>query len=416
MGGESQVACGSINFALVVRQCRALVISAAVAFASCLWLLASAQAAGPGGTITGTLADKTPGAPLQSGGKAYLYKLVDGQDPQQAGQADLGANGQFRFDALNTASAYEVGIQYESAPYFSDKLTFGPGETSRAVSIDVYETTNDDKLLSLAGTSLLIDPDEKTHELSILELDSFVVDGQRTFLPDTTPRNGGPPPLLRFSLPQNATDLAPGQGISPHDVIQVGGGFGALTPLTPGRHDLGFTYRSAYQTSSTSFTKDVIYPTKALRVLMPVGSGSVDSPQLSRQAVQTIGGKQYQMLAASDLQPGAKIELRFSSLPGINPFSELAQPSNLPWLAGILGLVVLGLLGWYVRDRLRAPVPAVALDRQQLETERRELLIALARLDDRHDEGKVAEDDYRAQRDVQKAELRTIIQQLETLG
>jgi hypothetical protein len=44
------------------------------------------------------------------------------------------------------------------------------------------------------------------------------------------------------------------------------------------------------------------------------------------------------------------------------------------------------------------------------------MLIALARLDDRHDAGSVSEEDYRAQRDEQKAELRAVIQQIESLG
>ena len=361
--------------------------------------------------------EKTGGASLHPGGKAFLYKLPAGRDPQQAGQVDVDAGGHFRFDALDVSSgaAYEIGVQYQGAPYFTDKISFGPGETSRSVSLDVYETTDDDGTLSVAGTSLLVDPDEKTHQLAILELDSFMVGGQRTFLPNTTPRNGGPPPLLRFSLPPNATDLTPSQGISPDDIIQIGTGFGALTPLTPGRHDLSFSFRNTYQTSSTSFTKNIIYSTKSFRVLLPAGAGQLDSPQLQRQAMQNIGGKQYQLLSAGDLQPGAKIELRFSGLPGINPLSELAQPSVLPWLAGVLGLVVLGLMGWYVRDRRRAPVPQAVVDRQSLEDQRRELLIGLARLDDRHDAGVVSDEDYRSQRDVQKAELRGLIQQIEGL-
>jgi hypothetical protein len=370
------------------------------------------------GVISGTLQEKTPGASLQAGGKAFLYKLPSGQNPEQAGQADVDAGGHFRFDALDTdpAVGYEIGVQYQGAPYFSDKLSFGPGETSRGVSLDVYETTDDDSVLSLAGASLLVDPDEKTHQLAILELDTFDVAGRRTFLPNTTPRNGGPPPLLRFSLPPNATDLTPSQGLSPDEVIQIGTGFGALAPLPPGRHDVSFSFHSQYQTSSTSFTKNVIYATKTFRVLLPVGQGQVDSPNLRRQALQNIGGKQYQLLSASDLAPGARIELRFSSLPGINPLTELAQPSTLPWLAGCLGVVVLGLMAWYLRDRRRSPAPALAADRQSLEAQRRDLLVTLARLDDRHDAGKVSDEDYHSQRDVHKAELRSLIQEIESLG
>jgi len=380
--------------------------------------LASVQAAGLGAIIDGSLIEKTPGAALQPGATASLYKLTTGQDPLQAAQADVDAAGHFRFDFLEAdpANSYEIGVQYQGAPYFTDKVTFAAGETRRQVSADVYEPTDDDKILTLSATSLLIDPDEKTHELAILELDSFSNETQRTFIPNTTPRGNGPPPILRFSLPQNASDLAPGEGLSPRDIIQIGGGFGALTPVLPGRHDLGFTFRSAYQTSSASFTKSIIYPTKSFRILMPSGSGHVDSPQLTRQPSQNIGGKQYDLLAASDLAPGAKIELRFSSLPGVSLLADLSQPSSLPWLAGVLGLVVLALLAWYVRDRRRMPVTLSASNRHVLEVERRELLIALARLDDRYDEGKLSQEDYNAQRDSRKSELRAVMHQLEALS
>ncbi len=394
-------------------------LAAVLTFALCPLLFPlTAHAAGLGAIIDGTLVDKTPGAALLPGAKALLYKLPSGQEPRQVGQSDVDGSGHFRFDFIEAdpGNAYEVGVQYQGAPYFSDKITFAQGETSRKLSLDVYEASDDDKVLTLAGTSLLIDASEKTHELSILELDTFINDSQRTFVPNTTPRNGGPPPLLRFSLPLNASNLTPGEGMGPEEIIQIGGGFGALVPISPGRHDLGFAYRSAYQTSSTSFTKSVIYPTKTLRVLMPASSAQVDSPQLSRQARQNIGGKQYDLLLASDLQPGTKVELRFSSLPGISPLAELAQPATLPWLAGVLGLAVLALLGWYLRDRLRAPALAPAVDRRELEIERRELLIALARLDDRFDAGKIRAEDYHAQRDAQKAELRAVMAQLERLA
>jgi hypothetical protein len=384
-----------------------------------LSLPAHMHAAGLGGTIDGGLVDKTSGASLQSGSKVYLYRLRPREDPQQTDQSDVDANGHFHFGfvELDPANSYEVGVQYGGAPYFSDKITFGSDETQRQVSIDVYEPTDDDKVLTLAGTSLLIDPNEQTHELSVLELDSFSNDSQRAFIPNTTPRGGGPPPLLRFSLPANASDLTPGQGMTADEVIQISTGFGALTPISPGRHDVGFTYRSAYQTSSMSFTKNVIYPSKTFRVLMPAGRGQVDSPQLTRQPRQTIGGKQYELLLGSDFAPGSKIDLRFSSLPGVSPLADLSQPSTLPWLAGAMGLAVAILLAWYLRDRLRgaAPAPATA-DRHELVVERRELLVAMARLDDRFDEGKLSREDYQSQRDAYKEELREVMLQLEAMS
>ena len=385
-----------------------------------LGLTAPAQAAGLGGAIDGDLVDKTAGASLQAGATAYLYKISADQ-PSQAGQTSVDAAGHFRFDFLETdpALSYEVGVQYQGAPYFSDKITFAPGETSRQLSLSVYEPSQDDASLTLSSTSLLIDPDDKTHELAVLELDSFVNPLDRTFVPNTTPRNGGPPPLLRFSLPANAGNLQPGEGLSQDDIIQINTGFGALTPLLPGQHELGFTYHVAYETGSLSFTRNVIYPTKSLRVLLPAGAASVSSPQLQPQPDQTSGGKPYHLLLGANLQPGARLDLSFSGLPGVSPLAGLSQPGTLPYLAGVLGLAVLALLAWYVRDRRRlvlaggpAPDP---LERRELELQRRELLISLARLDDRYDAGGLSAEDYRSQRDVQKAELRELMQRIEAL-
>ncbi len=380
-----------------------------------------AEAAGLGGTIQGSLVENTPGAQLQAGGKAYLYALHDNQQPDQAGEADVDAGGRFSFDfvPIDAGQIYEVGMQYQGVPYFSDRITFASGESQRQVSLNVYEAGDDDSALALAQTSLLVEPDEQTHELAVLELDTFMNGSQRAFLPNTTPRNGGPPPLLRFSLPPNATDLNPGQGLLADEIIQISTGFGALAPLLPGRHDLGFSYRVAYQTSNVSFSKNVIYPTQSFRVLVAVGRGQIDSPQLVTQPLQTIGGRQFQLLMASDLPAGSKLDLRFSRLPGVSPLAVLSQPEALPWLALSLGAVVLALLGWYLRDRrklaLAAPDGSAGEIRRQLEMERRELLIVLARLDDRYDEGSISSDDYNVQREAGKSELHELIRRIEAL-
>jgi hypothetical protein len=396
-------------------------LSLVLAALATLTLSTPIQAAGSG-TITGAIVEKTAGATLQPGAKAYLYKLSDTAEPSQAGQADVDAGGRFSFTQVDTdpANNYEIGVQYEGAPYFSDKITFAAGEASRQVSLDVYEPASDDSTLSMATTSLLIEPDSANPDLVVLELNSIVNSSDRTFVPSTTPRNGGPPPLLRFSLPPNASDLVPGDGLTQDDVIQINTGFGAMIPVAPGSHDIGFTFRQAYQTSGQNFSINVLYPTKSFRVLMPADGGQVNSSQLQRLQDQSIGGKQYRLLSGSNLRPGQTVSLSFSGLPGVSPLAELSQPEALPWLAAVLGLAVLGLLGWYVRDRRRAAakakIPVEAIDRHDLEVQRRELLIALARLDDRHDAGQILEDDYQAQRDVRKAELRDLLQQIEALG
>ena len=52
---------------------------------------------------------------------------------------------------------------------------------------------------------------------------------------------------------------------------------------------------------------------------------------------------------------------------------------------------------------------------RELELEQRELLITLARLDDRFDAGTISAEDYRIQRESHKTELRDLMKEMETL-
>ncbi|MDE3074579.1 MAG: hypothetical protein KGJ86_04050 [Chloroflexota bacterium] len=390
------------------------------------WLLAPSALAAGNGTIDVTLGEKTPGAALQAGANATLYVVVQDQDPKEQSSTPVPASGQFTFSGLATeaTNAYQVLVQYAGAPYVSDKLGFAGGQSHIQAAIGVYEPTDDDKVRSVAAPHIVLtNPDAANHELPVLELDTFVNGGQRTFVPSTTPRAGGPPNLLRFSLPPNSHDLQPGSGILPEDIIQIQQGFGALTPLTPGRHDLGFTFRSPYQSASLTFSKSILYPTKEMRVLAPAGKVKVRSPQLKSEGMRTIGSQTYEVLTGAGFTAGSRVELTFSDLPGISPLAFLTQPGALQWLAAGLAAIILGLLGWYLYDRRRnkagtklglAQDDAWSDTRRQLELEQRDLLIAMARLDDRYEAGKITQEDYRLQREANKAELRELMRQLES--
>ncbi|MGH2468741.1 MAG: hypothetical protein ACRDGF_01605, partial [Chloroflexota bacterium] len=243
-----------------------------------------AYAAGAGtiaGTIEGVLVEQTPGARLNAGGSATLYDVTDGQNPKEQAKATVSASGAFSFSGFPAGPAHnwQVLVDYAGASYVSNKLTFATGKTLQSVRLGVYEPTADDSQLTIDATNIVLTPpDASTHEIPILELDTFVNGTQRAFIPSTTPRNGGPPNLLRFSLPPDSSQLAPASGIDPQDIIQISTGFGALTPLLPGQTDLDFSFRAPYTSSTLTFSKSIIYPTKALRVLAPMGALRIASP------------------------------------------------------------------------------------------------------------------------------------------
>lgn len=372
------------------------------------------------GRIDGALVEQTPGTKLQAGGSATLYDVTDGQNPKQQSKVTIPASGTFSFSGFpaDPAHSWQVLVDYAGASYVTNKLTFAVGKPRQTVRLGVYEPTADDSLLTIDATNIVLTPpDASTHEIPVLELDTVVNGSQRAFIPSTTPRNGGPPNLLRFSLPPDASQLAPASGIDPRDIIQISTGFGVLTPLLPGQTNLDFSFRAPYTSSTLTFSKSIIYPTKALRVLAPMGALRIASPQLGAASTQKIGSQNYQVLTGTNLRAGSVVQLEMSSLPGISPLAFLSQPQALVGIAVVLALAVLLLLAWYVRDRVRSRRAASLSEssepaRRALELQQRELLIALARLDDRYEAGGISQQEYQAQRDVQKAELRDLMNAL----
>jgi len=348
-----------------------------------LWGQATALAQGGGATIEGQVVNGTTVEGVVSGLTVVLHQHGPGDGEDVPGATD--GTGRFHFDnvVLVPGFAYGVSVEYQGAQYGQD-LALTPGKTSQA-TLTVYESTQDSGVLqTLSASTLFASVDRRGQWVGVLEMVTVRNASKRTYIP-------GPEPMkvLRFSLPPGAQNLEVSTGLlGAEDVLQVDRGFGLLSPVPPGDHDLLFAYRFPYKGPTVSFTKALPYGAGQLRVLVPQGEVHVASPQMGTPAVVTIGQQAYEVLALMGLAPGATVEVSLKGLPQATLLDRVARLTDrvpvqyLPVAA--LALVALSVVTYVLfRSRQRLRGAKGSSDGSPLDEARQELAQALAELERR---------------------------------
>lgn len=373
------------------------------------------------GEIDGNLLDGTTGGtPLA--GQIVTLMVHAGAADHVVGTAVTDAHGVFHFTGLATdpSDVYAVTAQYQGATYASDPLSLAGTPHPPMVTLLAYEATASDAKIGVGRVVILVhQPDTQTGTINVSELVTMVNGDQRTFVGTPGPANGKPTGLLRFDLPDGASNLSTQTGFNGAQVIQVNSGFASTVDLPPGQTQFAFGFDYAYDGTRSLFTYDANYPTLQVVVIAPP-SMTVTAPGFTSLGKINSLGQQVQVWQSGNLQAGSKANVVFSHLPVPGEQRDL-DPLWLNVLAGVVALLALGLVGNYL---LRGPgragagagaeAPKVAAAAQASETlatrepvaTPQQLLQALAQLDREHDAGKLPDGQYRMERDTLKMVLK----------
>ena len=244
------------------------------------------------------------------------------QSGEAAGQTTVetttDAEGRFRFDGVpyDPAAAYGLSATYQGAIYVFD-LDMSSGAPG-PVLMEVYDASDDDSVLSASLASVLfssVDPAMGT--LSVLEIVTIVNRSDRTYVPGS-----GVMSFLRFGLPEGAGHLQLDTLLPGADFIQVDRGFALIASLPPGEHEVLYTYRLPYSGTEAEFTKSLRYGADLFRLLVPEELAELSGAavaEVETAAIEvgttTIGDRRYRLVAAVDLERGARLTARLSGLP-----------------------------------------------------------------------------------------------------
>lgn len=373
------------------------------------------------GAIAGVVVNGSHGNAPVSGLKVTLRALVLNRS-QDAGTARTDGQGRFAFSGLDNSgkTTYEIAAPFQGGTFYSQALDLS-NSASLQTKVTVFDTTTSDAALRVASATILLSQPKVAEGLiSVAELVTFDNTGTTAYAGSLTPTNGTMS-VVRFSLPDGATNLTLGAGFGEVQAAQVGAGFGAGATLPPGKSTFAFAFDAPYTGTSYAFTYKAEYPVDKLVLLAPTGI-HVSAPSFTARPDITANGQQLQLWEASVLAASATASFQLTGLPeaGVDPTLPFGPLLVLVLaLAALLALLLIVFLrrgslaiasGRSGRgQRRRGRTPAKPRADEGATTERKRLLQALLDLDTRHAAGKLDDGAYRRERATLRAALRELL-------
>ena len=372
-------------------------------------------------TITGRVVNGTAGEIAPADLEVTLHVIGN------SGELDIFAattddDGRFWFQVTGTGGdvVYAVTTSYQDVSY-SRNLT--SSALAEPVELTVYETTDDVGVIQVDADVLLVrGADGDKSSLLAFEVLSLMNDGDRTFVPDLD--QPGRMNFLRFSIPTGITDLEVSSDLPGGQIITVGSGFALTAPVTPGSHQVAYTYRMPYTGTGVNLPHSFPMGADTFRFLVADTLGSLqDSDLLVSSPLIDEAGEIYRVWEKSDLESGDRVNMEIEGLPqpGLlgrlgnsltdGPYLKIGIPSAVGFV--LAALLLYGVVFRRVEKAAAsgagpesgAEAPAANGPESPLETERRVLVERIARLDDLYERGGMAQSDYAQRRQEMKSQL-----------
>ena len=370
------------------------------------------------GSITGTLVNGTHTNAAVGGASVTLQAVVLTKASDVA-TATTDVQGRFHFAGLDTSGAttYAVYTHYQGGLFTAPAVRFDSGP-SQTTTLTVYDVTASDAALHVVNATILVSkPNQAKGLLPIGEFVTFENRGTTAYVGTTAPANGLPMNLLRFSLPDGATNLTLGAGFANTQVIQVATGFGAAATLPPGQSAFAFAFDLPYGGTATSFTVKTEYPSDHVVVLLQPNV-RVSPRDFTAMPAITASGQRYQVLAHSPVPASTQLAFGVSGLP--LPGEDPDLDFQLLALLGAALLLALGGLVWMYlrRGALMVPRPIATLGaakRGQTRSvpsgrgEQQRLLTTLLEIETLHDAGTIDDATFERRRAAVRTPLRALM-------
>ena len=387
----------------------------AAALAAGLWV--SPVAGEEENAVTGRVVNGTAGAEAPSGLEVLLVILgVDGEVDTESATTQPGGGFRFEGVSLEEGSVGRLTVNYGGVMYSGG---LDPDPSSGSVDLRVYEATDSLEAVRVSGDVLLMRAaDDDEGSLAAFEIVEIQNEGDRTFIPDL--EQPASMKFLRFSMPQDASDLDVSSDLAGGGIINVGSGFALTAPLPPGAAQVAYTYRLPYEGDQVELSRTFPLGADAFRLLMETGTGTVgESDILVPIETTEVDGRSYAVSGAGDLEPGARLTVTIEDLPVPSWLDRMGDglANTGSWTVAIpsaVGLIMAVMLVYALR-RGPGQVPALAGGqdgplagpRGNGEPTRHPvagdssglaMMREMASLDDSHQRDEVPEEEYRARR------------------
>ena len=360
-----------------------------------------AAAGADDGVIQGQVINQTEDGSSTADTAISLMISIDSAEVDSA-TVQTDAEGRFEFDGLSTESGYgyQMTLTFQEIEYSSAAISFNPGETSRSIDIQVYDSTDSDENILIADSYTVIYTERSI--LGVSEYYQFYNHGDTYYIGTTEVTDNGDKEILRFTLPAGATDLQYLTGLVEGNVIDTEDGFIDIMPLPPGEKEVAYSYNLVPNSGTYNFSQKFHYPVYNYTLaVQDVGSVEASSDQLALGEPLSIGDAPYINLSRTGLPADTLVTASLSGLP------VAGSQTAVIWTTIGLAVAAGGFGAGYLLKKKkfrRSGMMQVDIS-NTTEDERQKLFLEIARLDDEFEAGKVSKEQYDMLRSEKKMRL-----------
>jgi mono/diheme cytochrome c family protein len=347
-------------------------------------------------TFVGRVVDGTDGIL-----PADLEAVIFGYDHDVlAFSATIPIDAQGNFDFPNVPFVgdwiYFVSVDYLGLSYFSEFISSSEDGTDFGIPITIYETTSDTSELAVEVVQLVFEFSDPG-VVRLVERIEITNLGDRA----VTPGADGVP-VLRFSLPANASDLQFEDGELGDRYVAVEGGFGDLRAVLPGQsgYQILFAYDLPYR-SGLNLQVPLDLPTRAILALVPEGQIEVEGSAFQLLSTQQIDNTNYAAyLAEGGFTPEDAIDIALRGRHPLGGGGLQAVLADDRLTIGLAALTVTVGIAWLWLRRIGGAMPQTA----------EQIMDEIIALDDAYEKANIKQVTYETRRAVLRERLRIIVE------
>ena len=355
------------------------------------------------GTISGVVTNGTTDEPQPDVEVRLLGGLRDDegnftQEVSEVARSD--ARGRFEFTSLASGDdrAYALDAAFDGGSFPGGVVTIPSDGDVIEVEQKVWDTTTDPRAIVIQRNNMfLLRGDDGA---SVIDSYTVVNVSEEAYIGRGATGEGSedPVPTLSFSFPEGSEGIQVADSdLDIPELLDTETGVGITSAVPPNETLITFAYRLPVNTGQIDLSRRALYPILNLGVFAEPPF-TIDSTRLAEDGEVTIEGETYTRYRSQEsVTEGNSIPM-IATAQGTNDTTLIAGAVA----AGVVLLVILILV--LVRRRNRGQ-PVERASALPVEESRDDLLVAIARLDLEHRNGKVDHDSWIKRRAELKARL-----------
>ena len=241
--------------------------------------------------VRGYVVNETKDSVIPDGLEIILHTFDPDGGPVETNKTIVDSDGYFEFIAIqeNVDLKYFITVEHDSFKYNKEIL---PDALGDPVKITVYDKTRDPTVVTFDTHIFVVaDVSPADQNVSIVEFIKFTNNSDKTLIPDI--ENVPPISFIRFSMPDNFSDLDVQTDLPGGQIISVGTGFAVTSPITPGKHQISFSYVVGYNNNGFSYDQKMIHGAEFFQAMVPKRLSGVDIDISAESTDLDIEGTKY---------------------------------------------------------------------------------------------------------------------------